>query len=100
MADRSHPPDRSGVLHTEDDAPYVIEQTVVGADNVKGGGEWPDPDARPEAPAPGSDPAEADAIAADRSRRRADHVVRQDGADKRPEHVARAADTHDGLAGE
>ncbi|MEY2567081.1 MAG: hypothetical protein QOE35_1610 [Actinomycetota bacterium] len=87
MADSARPPDlvpgdtaqpsnqpideevRSGVLHDEDDTPYVIEQSVVGAPNVKGGGEWPDPDAPPQAPAPGSDPAEAAAIAAARRRR-------------------------------
>ena len=43
-----------------------IEQQAVGVDNVKGGGEWPDPDAPAEAPAPGSDPAAGAAIAADR----------------------------------
>ena len=43
-----------------------IEQQAVGVDNVKGGGEWPDPDAPAEAPAPGSDPVAGAAIAADR----------------------------------
>jgi hypothetical protein len=89
MADSPQPPDlvpgdsrqpgnqpieeevRSGVLHDEEDAPYVIEQTNVGHRNMKGGGEWPDPDTPAEAPAPGSDPAAAAAIAA---RRRADRA--------------------------
>ena len=48
----------------EDAAP--IEQQAVGVDNVKGGGEWPDPDAPAEAPAPGSDPVEGEAIAEER----------------------------------
>jgi hypothetical protein len=54
-------------LRDENYQPYVVEQDVVGAENVKGGGEWPDPDAQPEAPAPGSDPDEAAAIASHRS---------------------------------
>ena len=32
----------------------VIAQDAVGADNVIGGGEFPDPDAPPSPPAPGS----------------------------------------------
>ena len=57
---------RTDVLHDEDDAAYVIEQQNVGERNMKGSGEWPDPDTEPEAPAPGSVPSEAAAIAADR----------------------------------
>ncbi|MEY2476398.1 MAG: hypothetical protein QOG87_1713 [Actinomycetota bacterium] len=57
---------RSDVLRDEDDEPYVVEQEAAGVDNVKGGGEWPDPDAPAEAPAPGSDPAEGEAIEARR----------------------------------
>jgi hypothetical protein len=57
---------RSCVLHDADDASYVVEQQTVGAPDVGGGGEWPDPDAPPRAPAPGSDPQEAAAIAAER----------------------------------
>lgn len=86
MADNRRPPDlvpgdsaqpsnqpiedetRSGVLHDGDDAPYVVEQSVVGAPNVTGGGEWPDPDAPPQAPAPGSEPEAAASIAARRQR--------------------------------
>ena len=56
----------SGVLRDEQGEPVVVEQQAVGADNVKGGGEWPDPDAPAEAPAPGSEPAEGQAIEARR----------------------------------
>jgi hypothetical protein len=52
----------SGVLRDEQDDAVVVEQQAVGADNVQGGGEWPDPDAPAEAPAPGSDPVEGQAI--------------------------------------
>ena len=57
---------RTDVLHDEDDAGYVIEQQAVGERNIKGGGEWPDPDAPAEAPAPGSVPSEGAEIAAGR----------------------------------
>jgi hypothetical protein len=57
---------RTTELRDEDDEAYVVEQEAVGADNVKGGGEWPDPDAPAEAPAPGSDPGEGEAIEARR----------------------------------
>jgi hypothetical protein len=32
----------------------VIQQENVGEDNMRGGGEWPDPDAPPSDAAPGS----------------------------------------------
>ena len=54
---------RSDVLHGEDDAAYVVEQQAVGERNTKGGGEWPDPDATAEAPAPGAVASEGAAIA-------------------------------------
>jgi hypothetical protein len=38
----------------EDDT--VIAQEPVGAENVAGGGEFPDPDTPPQPPAPGSAP--------------------------------------------
>ncbi len=41
-------------------------QDNVGYDNMKGGGEWPSPDAPPEAPAPGSDEVRRAAIEAER----------------------------------
>jgi hypothetical protein len=40
-------------LDTED-GPRVIQQQNVGKDNMKGGGEWPDPDTPPQEPAPGA----------------------------------------------
>jgi hypothetical protein len=40
--------DADGVADT------VIAQDAVGAENVRGGGEYPDPDREPEPPAPGS----------------------------------------------
>jgi hypothetical protein len=40
-------------LETEEGT-KVIQQQNVGKDNMKGGGEWPDPDTPPEAPAPGA----------------------------------------------
>jgi hypothetical protein len=57
---------RTDVLHDEDDAAFVVEQQNVGCRNMKGGGEWPDPDAPAEAPAPGSVPSEGAEIAANR----------------------------------
>lgn len=68
---------RSGVLHDGDDAAYVGEQSVVGEPNVAGGGEWPDPDAPPQAPAPGSDPDAAASIAA--RRQGGQHAATPDG---------------------
>jgi hypothetical protein len=41
-------------LEDEDGSTYVIRQQAVGKDNEVGGGEWPDPDTPPRAPAPGS----------------------------------------------
>lgn len=40
-------------LETED-GEVVIQQQNVGVDNMEGGGEWPDPDTPPRAPAPGA----------------------------------------------
>jgi len=47
---------RSTVLEDEQGEPYVVDQQNAGseADEGGGGGEWPDPDAPPEAPAPGA----------------------------------------------
>jgi hypothetical protein len=59
---------RSEVLEDEAGDEYVVEQENTGPGNMKGGGEWPDPDTPPEAPAAGSDPAEGDAIDANRRR--------------------------------
>jgi hypothetical protein len=103
MPDTGAPDDdtvRSDVLHDEDDAEYVVEQQVVGPGNEKGGGEWPDPDAPAEAPAPGSDPAEGEAIATDRKVGRAKSNAAQLTDDKPMDEVARVADTQEGLAGE
>ena len=91
---------RTDVLHDEDDAPYVIEQSVVGPDNEKGGGEWPDPDAPAEAPAPGSVASEDAAIKNRRQADRAQSENEQHEQDKDPDDVARVADTQQGLAGE
>jgi hypothetical protein len=41
-------------LEDEDGDEHVIEQQNVGRDAIEGGREWPDPDTRPRAPAPGS----------------------------------------------
>jgi hypothetical protein len=80
MADQRGAPDddtvRSDTVQDSEDEPFTIEQQPTGAENVKGGGEWPDPDAAPEGSAPGTDPAEGDAI--DARRRRA---VVEDGAE-------------------
>lgn len=103
MTDTGAPDDdtvRSDVLHDENDEEYVVEQQVVGPGNEKGGGEWPDPDAPAEAPAPGSDPAEGEAIAEDRKVDRAKSNADQLGRDNDPDDVARVADTNQGLAGE
>jgi hypothetical protein len=91
---------RSGVLRDERDEAVVVEQQAVGVDNVKGGGEWPDPDAPPEAPAPGSEPAKAEAIAEERKVDRAKSNAEQLGQDTPADEVARSADTREGLAGE
>jgi hypothetical protein len=50
-------------LQDEDGREYVIRQQNVGPGNELGGGEWPDPDTPPRAPAAGaaeSDPAAAE----------------------------------------
>ena len=41
-------------LEGEDGREYVIRQQNVGPGNELGGGEWPDPDTPPRAPAPGA----------------------------------------------
>jgi hypothetical protein len=41
-------------LEAEDGTEYVIRQQNVGPGNEIGGGEWPDPDTPPRAPAPGA----------------------------------------------
>jgi len=41
-------------LEDEDGNEYVIQQQNVGPDNMEGGGERPDPDTPPRAPAPGA----------------------------------------------
>jgi hypothetical protein len=48
----------SGVPLETDRGVRVPRQMNVGVDNEEGGGEWPDPDTPPQAPAPGvTDPA-------------------------------------------
>ena len=41
-------------LEDEDGNEYVVQQQNVGRENMEGGGEWPDPDTPPRAPAPGA----------------------------------------------
>jgi hypothetical protein len=41
-------------LEDEDGNAYVVQQQNVGPGNERGGGEWPDPHAPPQAPAPGA----------------------------------------------
>lgn len=41
-------------LEDEEGEERVICQDATGADTVEGGGEFPDPDTPPQAPAPGS----------------------------------------------
>ena len=52
----------------------VIQQQVVGPDNERGGGEWPDPDTEPQLPAPGAAAREGVGVGDERDdeRRRAD----------------------------
>ncbi len=38
-----------------DEGTVVIQQQNVGRDNMRGEGEWPDPDEPPQRPAPGSE---------------------------------------------
>ena len=46
---------QSAVLEDEEGDEYVVDQQNLGAESeTDGGGEWPDPDAEPEAPAPGA----------------------------------------------
>jgi len=53
QAEAQPKPVRGEVLETEEGA-EVPAQQAVGADNVDGGGEWPDPHAAPRLPAPGA----------------------------------------------
>ena len=41
-------------LEDADGNEFVIQQQNVGRENMEGGGEWPDPDTPPQAPAPGA----------------------------------------------
>jgi len=41
-------------LDLDEGEDVVIQQENVGKDNMRGGGEWPDPDAPPSDAAPGS----------------------------------------------
>lgn len=45
---------RSTVLEDEDGNPYVVGQQNQSSEVAMGGGEYPDPDTPPQAPAPGS----------------------------------------------
>lgn len=45
---------RSSVLEDEEGDEYVVAQQNAGPESETGGGEWPDPDAEPTAPAPGA----------------------------------------------
>ena len=47
---------KSTVLEDEEGEPYVVDQQNAGPEAEEGGGEWPDPDRPPEAPAPGATP--------------------------------------------
>ncbi len=53
---------RTVPLDGEDGAERVLAQENTGWANVEGGGEWPDPDAPPRGPAPGTDDGAAGAI--------------------------------------
>jgi hypothetical protein len=62
-------------LELNDGKVVQIEQEPVGSANVLGGGEWPDPDALPNGPAPGVDPeVEARLEAERRERAQRDHA--------------------------
>ncbi len=57
--DSLDPDDAEASLYTSepletDHGTIVIQQQAGGKDNVEGGGEWPDPDTPPQAPAPGA----------------------------------------------
>ncbi len=65
MSQDQEPDDRAvETVPLEDDegGTYVIRQETQGSQVVEGGGEWPDPDAEPTGPAPGTDPARRAAI--------------------------------------
>jgi hypothetical protein len=47
-----HPPEAAETVPLGDDGD-VVEQMNVGKDNMRGGGEWPDPDTPPSESAPG-----------------------------------------------
>lgn len=53
QAEAQPKPVRGEELETEEGADVPAQQ-AVGADNVEGGGEWPDPHAAPRLPAPGA----------------------------------------------
>ncbi len=48
---------RTEPLDVDEGPDQVIGQSAGGRASVEGGGEWPDPDAEPSGPAPGTDPA-------------------------------------------
>jgi hypothetical protein len=55
--DDTEPSDRkmyTGETLDTPEGPKTPQQMNVGVDNEEGGGEWPDPDTPPQAPAPGS----------------------------------------------
>ena len=58
---------RSVPLDDGDGGERVLAQENTGPANAEGGGEWPDPDAPPRGPAPGTDQAAAIAIEGGRS---------------------------------
>ena len=45
---------RSAVLEDEEGDAYVVDQQNAGPESESGSGEWPETDAPPQAPAPGS----------------------------------------------
>lgn len=47
---------RTEALDLDEGPDRVIAQSAGGPANIEGGGEWPDPDAEPTGPAPGTDP--------------------------------------------
>ena len=48
---------RTEPLDVDEGPDMVIGQSAAGRATVEGGGEWPEPDAEPSGPAPGTDPA-------------------------------------------
>jgi hypothetical protein len=45
---------QSRVMEGEEGEPYVVDQQNTGPESAAGSGEWPETDAPPQAPAPGS----------------------------------------------